>query len=718
MARIINSPGVQITEIDKSLNVGLNAGTNVLACGFAPQGPTDELIYVTGKEDFEQTFFGVNGPTNAAERYFYHSCKEILNSPANLLVTRMPYGSGNGIGFDGEYSALIYPVSSLLTAGATSTIAYTSATYFKIGTPVLTSINETQLIALQDDSINWGTVGNGGQSFADAGFIIVNTAKTTINENYEGFYVALADNGTVLTSGYDAVQSIRSINSAGSQVTVPTSMLAFSLTGTEQQNSISRTVETAPNFAFELSGYKDSLIVYVFKLAEDIFGNDSSKLQAIPYETYVGSFNPQDKESNTLNGQLESFYLGDKINPNSNFVNIFVNKNFRNNTVWIAQGENKTELEVTSKTLNGVGTYAAKQNYANTKILGSVPTKLERALILAENRDVVNIDVVAEAGLGTAWSYVSLNSTQDTAGFDDETDVTSGLTAIYDANTGGSSEFATSYRTVFNLFENFARENRKDCIFYADGIRGIFVNGRDTKILSRKTNTFSQHVYIPLRNLFGAANSNFAATYANWVKIYDGASAKYSWMPFSGWQSAITARLDANLYPWFAPAGLNNGVIRNITDIAINPTQKQRDLLYKIGINPVVFFPQDGFVVWGQKTLQAKPSAFDRINVRRLFLALEKATLRLARYFVMEPNTVYTRTRFVNTLRPIFELAKNTEGVYDYQIVCDERNNTPDVIDQNELKVDIYIKPVRTAEFILINFIATRTGQDFNELIG
>ena len=131
----------------------------------------------------------------------------------------------------------------------------------------------------------------------------------------------------------------------------------------------------------------------------------------------------------------------------------------------------------------------------------------------------------------------------------------------------------------------------------------------------------------------------------------------------------------------------------------------------------MTFFPNEGNVIYGQKTLLKQPSAFDRINVRRLFLNLEKATNQTVKYFVFEPNTLLTRTRVVNTLTPIFENAKNTEGLYDYLIVCDERNNTPDVIDQNELVVDIYLKPVRTAEFILVNFYATRTSANFQELV-
>jgi len=140
--------------------------------------------------------------------------------------------------------------------------------------------------------------------------------------------------------------------------------------------------------------------------------------------------------------------------------------------------------------------------------------------------------------------------------------------------------------------------------------------------------------------------------------------------------------------------------------------------LYKINVNPIAFFPADGFVIYGQKTLYKKPSAFDRINVRRLFLYLEKSTQSVLKFFLFEPNSISTRTRLVGAITPVFDQAKVNDGIYNYQIICDERNNTPDIIDNNEMKVSIYIQPVRTAEYILADFIATRTGVDFQEIIG
>jgi phage tail sheath protein FI len=208
------------------------------------------------------------------------------------------------------------------------------------------------------------------------------------------------------------------------------------------------------------------------------------------------------------------------------------------------------------------------------------------------------------------------------------------------------------------------------------------------------------------------------ASYGNWLQINDDISNQFVWVPSSGFAAAVYASTSQFAFPWAAPAGLNRGTLYNVTDLGITSNQKQSDLLYKINVNPINFFGNDGYAIFGQKTLYRKPSAFDRVNVRRLFLTLEKETKQLLKYYVFEPNTFTTRQRLIGSLQPTFDRAKVNDGLYEYQIICDERNNTPDVIDNNELKISIYIKPVRTAEFILADFIGTRTGVSFSELIG
>jgi phage tail sheath protein FI len=275
-----------------------------------------------------------------------------------------------------------------------------------------------------------------------------------------------------------------------------------------------------------------------------------------------------------------------------------------------------------------------------------------------------------------------------------------------------------NYSTIFQIFANFCENLRKDCLFIADPLRQIFVTGANSLVMSDTTRSFSQYIYNPLRHLFGTANTSYATTYGNWVKVNDMFAGMNIWVPFSPFAAADMANVDQNFEPWYAPAGFIRGKVTNALALAINPSQKNRDMIYKACVNPVVFFPNDGFNIFGQKTLLRQPSAFDRINVRRLFLYLEKATKRTVKYFVFEPNTMFTRNRVVAVLDPIFERAKNTQGLYSYIIICNSSNNTPTVIDQNELVVDIYLKPVRAAEFILVNFYATSTGANFSELIG
>jgi phage tail sheath protein FI len=177
-------------------------------------------------------------------------------------------------------------------------------------------------------------------------------------------------------------------------------------------------------------------------------------------------------------------------------------------------------------------------------------------------------------------------------------------------------------------------------------------------------------------------------------------------------------RTDNERDPWFSPAGFNRGQIKNIIKLSWNPTKAQRDQLYKNGINPVTTFPGQGTVLFGDKTLLAKPSAFDRINVRRLFITLEKAISTAAKFTLFEFNDEFTRAQFRNLVEPFLRDVQGRRGIYDFRVVCDESNNTPEVIDRNEFVGDIYVKPARSINFIQLNFVAVRTGVEFTEIVG
>lgn len=216
----------------------------------------------------------------------------------------------------------------------------------------------------------------------------------------------------------------------------------------------------------------------------------------------------------------------------------------------------------------------------------------------------------------------------------------------------------------------------------------------------------------------GLMSSSFGVIDSGAVKVYDKYNDKYRWIGASGHIAGLCAYTDKVRDPWWSPAGLNRGQLTNIAKLAYNPNRTDRDELYKNRVNPIVQFPGQGTVLFGDKTLLARPSAFDRINVRRLFNILEKAIATAAKYYLFEFNDVFTRAQFKNMVEPYLREVKGRRGIYDFFVVCDETNNTGEVIDSNQFVADIYIKPARSINFITLNFVAVRTGVVFEEVIG
>lgn len=254
-------------------------------------------------------------------------------------------------------------------------------------------------------------------------------------------------------------------------------------------------------------------------------------------------------------------------------------------------------------------------------------------------------------------------------------------------------------------------EGRKDCVMIADILRSHVINnkGNETTDITQ----WRKGITSPSFNI----SSSYVALYGNWLEVYDKYNDKYRWIPASGYMAGIYAYNDIQTDAWFAPAGLNRGTLSGVRRLAWTPTKGQRDILYLAGINPIVSFAGKGKVVWGQKTMLDESSAFNRVNVRRLFVTIEKVISESTKSFVFQPNDKATRRRLTAMISPYLADVKSRRGIYDFLVVCDQRNNTPERIDRNELWVDIYIKPTRAAEFIVLSFIATKTGASFQEII-
>jgi hypothetical protein len=250
--------------------------------------------------------------------------------------------------------------------------------------------------------------------------------------------------------------------------------------------------------------------------------------------------------------------------------------------------------------------------------------------------------------------------------------------------------------------------SRKDCVAFISPARADVVNVSDP---------ISQTV-----NVKGFADSLSSSSYAvidsGYKYQYDKYNDVYRHVPLNGDIAGLCARTDNVADPWFSPGGFNRGQIRGAVKLAFNPNQTQRDELYKARVNPVVTFPGQGTVLFGDKTAQAKPSAFDRINVRRLFIVLEKAIATAAKFQLFEFNDEFTRAGFRNLVEPFLRDVQGRRGITDFLVVCDSTNNTGEVIDRNEFRADIFIKPARSINFITLNFVATRTGVAFSEVAG
>jgi hypothetical protein len=764
--RTIQSPGVEIGEVDLSLRVPTPGGTTVYVTGYADQGPTDEVLSISSLSDFEQIY---GSPKTPAERYFYHTVKAASNSSANLLVNRLPYGGGSGEGFGSFISVLAYPARlANTTPSLSTTLAATSGTYV-IGKPTQFNLTQTEYLSVVNGTaFTWQSDVSGSinslANLGNAGILVINRGQTVIDGKFQGYYLGLTDNTNLNpATNYDGVKYAYTVTQSASNtglstyVSIPANRLDFRLSATPASGnnpaagSISQIMEEKiVNYDTSTRAFDDTLNVGLFKLRQSVFASDATTLGYSLEEGYNGSIGYSRQINNENGGAPINFFL-ENVENNSRNVDILVNPYMSDyfngielnddgtpvKKVRIISDQLGTSLQSTTLSANIGMTYSQFQaatsiGYADAlfplgaygevkisdKSVGNTPAKLTRALDKIRNDEVYNIDVIAEAGLGTIWTTVCATAT----GYFDDTKTAPDIEALRTSGDLTNTNARDYYNTIFNQFNVFCGPTkdggRGDVLLVADPIRQILVTGKDNKIINTQGKNFSTDIYWAMRHQFENSNTSYSTAYANYMKVYDNYSGLYIYVPPSGFVAAKMASTDADQGPWVAPAGFNRGIINDALDLAFAPNQRQRDELYKVNLNPITRFPDQGIVIFGQKTLLKKPSAFDRVNVRRNFLYLEKATKSVMKFFLFENNTLFTRTRVVNTLKPFFERVKQADGLYDYLIVCDSRNNTPEVIDNNELVVDIYLKPVKSAEFILVNFYCSRTDTNFQELAG
>jgi hypothetical protein len=327
------------------------------------------------------------------------------------------------------------------------------------------------------------------------------------------------------------------------------------------------------------------------------------------------------------------------------------------------------------------------------------------------NFDLINLtDLTAFSSFDITLSGADDGSTESTiamsllqAGYDQFNTVENiDISLIMQGKARGTSADAelASY-----IIQNIA-EARKDCIVLVSPGRDAVVNNVGSEVVD----------VIAFRNAI--TNSSYAVMDSGYKYRYDKYNDSYVYTPLNGDIAGLCVRTDSQRDPWFSPAGYNRGLIKNVVKLAWNPNKTARDQLYKVDVNPVITQVGEGTLLFGDKTMLGRASAFSRINVRRLFIILQKSVSSAARSTLFEFNDVFTRTQFKNTVEPFLRNIQGRRGITDFRVVCDETNNTPNVIDGNEFIGDIYVKPARSINFIQLNFVAVRTGVEFSEIVG
>ena len=258
--------------------------------------------------------------------------------------------------------------------------------------------------------------------------------------------------------------------------------------------------------------------------------------------------------------------------------------------------------------------------------------------------------------------------------------------------------------TVVNDLIATAAGLRKDCVAVASPSRTAVVTLGTTDAVVACNNTYTKSSYLVQDN--------------NYLKVYDKYNDQFIKIPAASSVAGLMAATDLVAANWFSPAGQRRGRLLGITDIVLTPQRSERDTLYKAGINPIANIPGQGIMLFGDKTNESRPSAFDRINVRRLFLGIERAIAIAGRNVMFEFNDEFTRAEFVNIVEPFLREIQGRRGITDFRVVCDSTNNTAAVIDRNEFIASIFIKPARSINFVTLNFVAVRTGVDFEEVVG
>lgn len=704
-----NSPGIEINEIDHSqynqtYDYSFPNAPICLVTGFADKGEDYKTQWINSRNTFIEKY---GYPTNIAEQYFFNAAMEIINRNAVLLTNKLPYANDSKDRFTYvEYSCEFKDI----------TTEYSDFSEIKIADESLTSyidinLNETNLPLMDLSTFDTLLTNKNGKKNT---IKIVNISRNKYEESkifknkFLGIVPVIVTAANALyyqkllkqDTPYEKYNLIFNFSTRLNEKNIDKSEnFSISLSSnaniddeSEYDSSLSKQLASYfPNInytsdkTFDVTNLK-KIGILVLKVYNDT-ANDN-KLNFEVLESFIGSIDKNAR--NQITNSIE--YIDTIVNSQSQYINVFTN-------IDANDLQNACFTAIKNQTIKSLG-FTSEESTKKIEYNESIVKPLNKMFGVLNNTTTSNIDIIIDAGMSNIGQYLTGKEENKTYTGDEKID------------TGVNNWF-----NIVKMFDDFCKYTRKDCIFIADAPRPFCLNG-DLKIVRTTcpSNTIEKSILPNLKYLTGI-NSSYSTGYCDWFYCKDEYTGDFFWCPPSIKAAGAYCYTDIYFHKWDAPAGMYRGIVRNAYDVAFSPTDDEAGRIYQQTWNYAVNYPINGIILEGQKTFQRNQTALDRVNVRRLLLHLEKQTARIARMFLYEGNTAYNRSRLVDMLTPIFEDAKNGNGLIEYLIKCDDENNTPTTIDRNELHVAIAVKPVKSIEYIILNFGITNQSTSVSEEI-
>jgi phage tail sheath protein FI len=694
------SPGVNVSEIDLT-TIAPSVDTSVGAfAGVFRWGPVGVRTLVTSENDLVNKFgkpHSINPETwFTASNFLSYSNALYISRAANTSLVLSAVASGTSVVANSVYTIQNEDDYTTKEAGlASSGVQYVAKYPGELGNTLKISVCETANQFTSD--VNFRTVAAGNTKFNDANTKIsisvgTSSAVTTLWAN------AQVEFPSTLTPIVEAT-AVSNLFNVGDFLEVGTSD-----TGKQALKITSKSV-----LVVNTAGVNTGVAQITFTLDQPLkLSTDIDSVSVTRYWEYYTQFDSAPGRSDfvTVNGNT-ALQLADTTSQQDEVHIVVVDEDggITGSPGSVLEVFNGLSRATDAKLSDNTSNYYKNiiNNTSNFVWFGSdhIGAASNTALNVstATNTTPFTISMVGGTDTNeTDTAFATIAKAYDLFTVPEEVDLSFVLTGK--SRGGVHGEQLANY-----LIDNIA-EVRKDCM--------VFISPASTDVINQPL-TNADNV-VEFRN--AVRSTSFAVMDSGYKYQYDKYNDVFRWIPLNADIAGTCVRTDSTRDPWFSPAGTSRGQIKNAIKLAYNPTKGQRDLLYKNGVNPVINESGVGTILFGDKTLLSKPSAFDRINVRRLFIVLEKSISQAAKSLLFEFNDEFTRTQFRNIVEPFLRDIQGRQGIYDFKVVCDETNNTPQVIDANRFVGDIYVKPARAINYIQLNFVAVRTGIEFAEIVG